>query len=171
MPVAEILGRLALEIYKPPLAKLRNDLRPIPAVLRIPILIIDLDTEVAMNGMLGFLENSSGLYLAETIEALESISAHNAAGTLRNIQQIMANYGVTVERLRGNFAGPQEWEITSFRQTHGEELSRMAEHIGCEAQKLDLCDHAEPVFDLLEAYLEGRRGEFLAALEKYDGPG
>ena len=31
--------------------------------------------------MLEFLENSIGLYITETIEALETISAHNAAGT------------------------------------------------------------------------------------------
>jgi hypothetical protein len=43
----------------------------------------------------------------------------------------------------------------------------MAEHIRCETLKLDL----RPAFDLLEAYLEGRRDEFMAVLEKYDGAG
>jgi hypothetical protein len=171
MSVAEMLGSLALRIYTPHLVELRGDLRPIPAVLRIPILIIDLDTEVMINGMLGFLENSTGLYLAETIEALGTISAHNAASTLRIIQQIMADHGVTVERLRRDFDGAQLYEITSFLEMHGDELSPMAEQIELQARKLNLYDPAEPVFDLLEAYLQGRRDEFMAALEAYVGPG
>jgi hypothetical protein len=171
MSVDEILDSLALRIYAPPVATLRDDLRSIPAVLRIPILIIDLDTEVLINGMLGFLENSTGLYLAETIEALETISAHNAAGTLRTIQQIMADYGVTVERLRRDFDGAQLYEITSFLEMHGDELSPMAEQIEREARKLDLYDPEEPVFDLLNAYLQGRRDEFVPVLERYVGPG
>jgi hypothetical protein len=171
MSVAEMLDSLALRIYTPPLVKLRDDLRSIPAVLRIPILIIDLDTEVLINGMLGFLENSTGLYLVETIEALETISAHNAAGTLRTVQQIMADYGVTVERLRTDFDGAQPYEITSFSEMHGDELSPMADQIALEGRKLNLYDPAEPVFDLLEAYLQERKNEFMTTLETFAGPG
>ena len=65
MSVAEILEGLSVQIYEPPLSNLRDDLRSVPEVLRIPILIIDLDTEVAMQGMLGFLENSTGLCLEQ----------------------------------------------------------------------------------------------------------
>ena len=40
----------------------------------------------------------------------------------------------------------------------------MAEQIECEARKLDIHDPAEPVFDLLKAYLERRRDELIASL-------
>ena len=65
MSVAEILEGLLVQVYQPPLSNLRDDLRSVPEELRIPLLVIDLDTEVAMQGMLGFLENSTGLYLEQ----------------------------------------------------------------------------------------------------------
>lgn len=166
MPVADILDSLAIQICEPPLSKLREDLRSIPEVLRIPILIIDFDTEVQMNGILGFLENSTGLYLTDTIDALETIAAHDAAKTLRAIHRIMSEHGVTVERLRNDFADAQEFQITSFRELHGDELSQMADLIVGEAGELYIYDPAAAqVFDLLLAYLERRRDEFVASLE------
>src|SRR5262249_61545068 len=114
MSADEILNGLAIQIYKPRLLKLREDLRSVPEVFRIPVLIIDFDTEVCMNGILGFLENSTGFYLADTIAAMEVIGAHGTAATLRTIQRIMAEHGVTHERLRGDFARLQEWQITTL---------------------------------------------------------
>jgi len=91
-------------------------------VFRIPVLIIDFDTEVCMSGILGFLENSIGFYLADTIAALEAIGAHDTAATLCTIQRIMEEHGVTHERLRGDLAHMQEWQITTFAECRGEEL-------------------------------------------------
>ena len=84
---------------------------------------------------------------------------------MRAIQQIMRDHGVTVERLRKDFDRAQLYQITNFLQLHGEELSPMAEQIECEARKLDIHAPAEPVFDLLKAYLERRRDELIASLE------
>src|SRR5215510_16286987 len=126
MSADEILDNLAIQIYTPPFLKLHNDLRSLPEPFRVPVLIIKFDSEVCQNGILGFLENSSGFYLADTIAAMEAIGAHDTAATLRTIQRIMAEHGVTHERLRGNFARLQEWQITTFAETHGEELSQMA---------------------------------------------
>lgn len=163
--VRQILERLPVQIYEPPFSHLRDDLRSVPEVLRIPILIIDLDTEVAINGILGFLENFTGQYLVDTIDALETIGAHKAAGTLRAIQRVMSTHGVTFDQLRSDFARAELFQITNFVQLHGEELSPMAEEIEREAKKLDIYDPAEPVYDLLEAYLQSRRDEFIASLE------
>jgi hypothetical protein len=172
MSVADILDSLALQIYEPPLSKLREDLRSIREVLRISILIIDFDTEVHINGILGFLENSTGLYLTDTIEALETIAAHDTAKTLRAIHRIMSEHGVTVERLRSDFANAQEFQITSFNELHGEELSRMADLIVRESRELYVYDRTtEQVFDLLLAYLERRRDEFVALLEACSASG
>jgi hypothetical protein len=101
MSIDAILDNLAIHLYEPPLSKLREDLRSVPEVIRIPVLIIDFDTEVCMNSILGFLENSTGFYLIDTIAAMEVIGAHGTAATLRTIQRIMAEHGVTHERLRG----------------------------------------------------------------------
>jgi len=166
MSVQEIVEHLAIKVFEPPLSTLLDDLRPVPDVLRFPILIIALDTEVAMNGMLGFLENSTGLYLVDTIDALEAISAHKTADTLRTIQRIMSDHGATVERLRTDLNNAQLYQITNFRELHGEELMPMAEQIEREARKLNIYDPTEPVFDLLETYLEARRDELVAALER-----
>ena len=103
--------------------------------------------------------------LVETVDALETLCAHKAAGTLRAIQRTMSDHGVTVARLRKDFDRAQLYQITNFLQLHGEELSPMAEQIECEARKLDIYDPAEPVFDLLKTYLERRRDELIASLE------
>jgi uncharacterized protein DUF4375 len=167
MTAAEILDALYVQIYEPPFSELREDLRSVPDVLRIPILLIDLDTEVTMGGMIGFLENSTGLYFVDTIEALEKICAHRTADILRAVQKIMSDHGVTAELLRAQgFAGLQLYQITSFRETHGPELAQMADLIDREARKLYLYDDAgEAVFDLLRVFLEPRKNELVAALE------
>jgi hypothetical protein len=172
MSTDEILDSLAIQIYEPPLSKLREDLRSVPEVLRIPVLIIDFDTEVCMQGILGFLENSTGFYLADTIAAMEAIGAHDTAATLRAIQGIMAEHGVTHERLRGDFDRMQEWQITTFAESHGEELSQMADLIGQESRKLYIYDRmhdreGEDVFVLLSAYIQQRRDELVALAEAY----
>jgi len=47
---------------------------------------------------------------------------------------------VTHERLRADNARMQEWQITTFAESHGEEPSQMAKAIGREAEKLYLYD-------------------------------
>ena len=164
--ISEILGELAIKIYSPPLSTLRDDLRSIPEELRIPILIIDFDTAVQMNGILGFLENSTGLYLLDTIDVFEAIGASRTANILRTIRRIMSDCGITVEQLREDFANVEEHQITSFSKLHGEKATQMAELIDHEADKLYVYDHSsEAVFDLLEHYLESRRDRFIALVE------
>jgi hypothetical protein len=172
MSVSEIINELAARRYQPPISSLCEDIRAIPEVLRMPILISDFDSEVQMNGMLGFLENRAGRYLVDTIEALNAISAHKTADTLRAIQRIMSEHGVTVERLRSDLANVQEFQVTSFAELHGERLADMAQQIEDEARNLYLYEEAgEPVFDLLEAHLQRRRDELLAALKAHTGRG
>jgi hypothetical protein len=170
MSADEILDDLAIRIYEPPLLELREDLRSVPEVLRVPILIIDFDIEVTMNGILGFLENSTGRYLADTIAALEAIGGNHAAAILRTIRRIMAEHGVTHERLRGDLARLQEFQITTFAEVHGEGLRPMSDAIHEEARKLYLYDsmndrEGERVFDLLEAYIERNKDELVSLVE------
>jgi hypothetical protein len=169
MSADEVLDDLYLQLYLPPFWKLREDLRSVPEVLRIPILIFDFHNEVCVNSILGFLENSTGSYLADTIGALETIGANDTAAILRSMQRIMADHGVTYERLRTDHFHMQEWQITTVRGRHGEELSHVADLIGQEAEKLYIYDNPhnrerESVFDLLSAYIEQHRDELAAAL-------
>jgi hypothetical protein len=125
--------------------------------------IIDFDTEVCMNSILGFLENSTGFYLADTIAAMEAIGARGTAATLRTIQQVMAEHRVTHERLRGDLARMQEWQISTFAECHGEELSQMADLVGRESKKLYIYDRmhdreGEDVFVLLSSIYRATQG-------------
>ena len=84
----------------------------------------------------------------------------------------MAEHGVTHERLRGDLDRMQEWQITTFAECHGEELSQMADLIGQESKKLYIYDRmhdreGEDVFVLLSAYIQQRRDELVALLEDY----
>jgi hypothetical protein len=155
-----------LQIHEPPFSRLRDDLRSVAEALRIPMLLFEFDTELSMNGILGFLENSTGFYLDDTIDALETIGACGNAATLRAIRQIMADHGVTHERLRSNNARLQEWQITTFTEVHGEGLRPVSKAIHEESRKLYLYDReGERVFDLLEAYIERNKDDLVSLVE------
>ncbi|WP_338631889.1 hypothetical protein [Clostridium baratii] len=57
------------EIYNIPID--REDLVKYPQFIQDIIFIIDYDTELSMNGILGFLKNSTNKYLPQTITALK----------------------------------------------------------------------------------------------------
>lgn len=61
------------EIYNIPID--REDLVKYPQFIQDIIFIIDYDTELSMNGILGFLKNSTNKYLPQTITALKNIGA------------------------------------------------------------------------------------------------
>ena len=83
---SDLIEALSICIYEPPLSAVRSRLREVAEALRVPILILDFDTELNMNGMLGFLENSTGLYFTETIEAFEKVGATETVSILRAIE-------------------------------------------------------------------------------------
>jgi hypothetical protein len=72
---AELIEALSIRIFQPPLSSARDRLHDISEALRVPILVLDFDTELSMNGILGFLENSTGGLFPETIDAFEKIGA------------------------------------------------------------------------------------------------
>jgi hypothetical protein len=162
----ELLYWFSIAIYEPPISNLRDQMRSLPPALRIPMLILDFDTELSMQGILGFLENSTGLYLAETIDALDAIGAHGDATTLGRISAIMVEHGVTVEQLRANVGRGELYEITTFRKTHGNDLIPMADRITKEAKRLSLYTDAESVRDMLEPFIERHKDHLLAAIQR-----
>jgi hypothetical protein len=169
-PTIDVISELSVLIYQKPLVHLREHINSVPEVFRVLMLIIDFDTEITMNGILCFLENYTGRYLNETIDAFLLIGATETANTLSVIRSIMKKYDITWEKLRGDFADSQEYEITSFRKLHEENAQRMAKEVLVIDNSLYIYhQNAEPVFDLLEKYIDRNRErllQFIKQLEK-----
>jgi hypothetical protein len=161
----DILDDLATHINEPPLNVLRHAIRELPDAIRIPILIIDFDIELNMNGILGFLENSTGRFLAETIAAFEAIGATRTAATLRRIDAIMLEHGVTTADLHADLSRLSLFQVTTFVASHGESASAMADVIGRESENLYLySENREPIVMLLESYVDRHRESMIEAL-------
>ncbi len=168
---SKLISELSIRIYEPPLSAVRKHLREVAEALRVPILVLDFDTELNMNGMLGFLENSTGLYFAETIEAFDKIGASETVSILHAIEKTLERHGVTPSAFRSDFAGTQQYQITTFRELHGD-LGTMPSEVEEDAERLYVNAKAgsgEPVWSLLEAFVEKNRAGFLVEIERVAG--
>ncbi|MEC0208763.1 DUF4375 domain-containing protein [Paenibacillus ehimensis] len=89
----EIMDHVGIKRYSEENIQLKDEevFYKLPALLRDIVLLIDFDTELNMNGILGFLENSTGKYFNETIEVLERIGAAHDANALKDIKRILKN--------------------------------------------------------------------------------
>jgi len=152
-PVA-LLEDLFVRLYSEPLLSRWADRGRLPEVARTVALLIDLDTELHMNGLSALVENSIGGYLPEIISALDTVGAGKDAQALRNMQDIMAKHQITHAMMRGDFEGKQAYEITNFHDLHGD---------GASAMLGELDSAVEP-----QLYLYRRDGEHpIALLETY----
>lgn len=131
MNADEVIQSIGVEIYRAPLSKTREevDYPNLANPLHLAILLIDFDTEIEMNGILGFLENPTGSYLKQTIEALNLIGALKSAALLESIQSCTIKYGISWEGLRNDFEGSTEYQVTSFRETHGESSDEWSDEV------------------------------------------
>ena len=168
LPPRELIETLSTRIYEPPLAEARERILAVPSAFRVVVLILDFDTEVNMQGMLGFLENSTGLYLAETIEAFERIGARATTDILRNVKAILETHGVSPSQLRADFDGTTPYQITTFNDMHGD-LGSLPEEVEREAERLYV--YAEPgcgenVWALLDAFVDANRESVLAEIAR-----
>lgn len=168
-----IIQKLAVEIYRSPLSKTRSeiDYPNLANPLHLAILLIDFDGEIEMNGILGFLENSTGRYLKQTIEALNLIGAPKSAALLDSVQSCLTKFGVTWESLRSDSAGIVEYQITSFRETHGESSDEWSEevlrlsgnfclfnaHYALEDSYGSFCQYLDCMLDDLQTEIEKRK--------------
>lgn len=132
--------------------------------LHVALLFSDFDTELCMNGMLGFLENSSGAFLDQTIDALKVIGARQNAVVLGLIREAMHRHGVSSQVLRSNIEGSSEFQIASFSQLHPGRDAFAAEVIQLASALYLYDEEQESPYALLEAYLESRADEWLVQL-------
>ena len=162
----ELIETLSTRIYEPPLSKARERIFAVPSALRAIILVLDFDTEVNMQGMLGFLENSTGLYLAETIEAFQRIGAKATANIVQSIHGILETHGVSTSQLRFDFDGTSLYGITSFNKLHGD-LGSLPEEVEREAERLYVYaapGFGEDIWALLDAFVDANRDSVVAEI-------
>jgi hypothetical protein len=159
----EILQELGRRIYRPPLSPLRDRLREMPAAFRVPMLVIDFDTEVHMQGIYGFLENSTGRYLDETIDALEAIGAQETPATMKRIRAILAPHLDPAKRAVGNT------HIAALWAEGGEVIG---DAIEAQARRLYVYlppQEREDIFAMLELFIEKNRAALLRVIRDCSG--
>jgi hypothetical protein len=155
----DFLVELSTRVYQPPLSVLLEGPLELPVALRVPMLVIKFNTELHMSGIHGFLENNTGYYLSETVEALETIGAHATARTMGNIRAILVRHGVDL--------GDRE-SIQKFHWDHWEKSGLLRAEIEAEADNLT-CAHPracepEDVFNMLQRYVDANRDGLLLAI-------
>jgi hypothetical protein len=155
----DFLVELSTRIYEPPLSLLLDGLPGLPAALRVPALVIKFNTELHMSGIHGFLENNTGYYLSETIEALETIGAYATARTMGSIRAILVRHGVELS---------DRESIQKFHWDQWEESDLLRAEIGAEANNLTYADPRayapEDVFGMLQRYVDANRDRLLLAI-------
>jgi hypothetical protein len=163
-----IIQEIGCRLYEPPLSavRVRDDFPSLASPLDIAILLIDCDTEIAMNGLLGFLENLTGAHLDATVRALALIGAERTARQFADIQEIMRRHCVSWDGLRSDFKGSKEFEISSFSALHGREaFTREVSEIS--AVSLFQSGSVEDVYRLLCDYLDANLDQLNAEIQKY----
>lgn len=136
----------------------------LPEVIRDIILIINLDTELQMQGILSFLENSTGLYLNDTIETLQRIHAEEDYIIMKKIRALLKTNGVSTVELRDNVNSQEVFSISSFSNRHGSTYDAFADKV-CEiADMLYLNSKDRNIFVNLIEYVDKRKSEILAEL-------
>ena len=162
----ELLNRIGNPYEEPILAVREHPSWPnLSNPLHVALLLIDFDTELNMNGILGFLENSTGAYLNQTVDACRLVGAEKTATTLSEIRDAMQRHSVSHHELRADFDGTAEFQITSFSKLHPgrEDFADAVDQI---ANSLYLYDQSrESPFSLLRAYLEKHSDELLSQLD------
>ncbi|KZE73326.1 hypothetical protein AV654_32690 [Paenibacillus elgii] len=159
----EIMDHVASNRYRQENIQLKDEevFFKLPALLRDIVLLIDFDTELNMNGILGFLENSTGKYLNETIEALERIGAVCDADAMKAIKRILENYNLSTGKLHRDLQDLEPYEINHFRQVHAIADDEFFEEIQHAADKLSTYSQEENIFDHLLTYIEANKRSFV----------
>lgn len=144
------VDQFAIHLYEEPLASLWADRRSLPETVRTVALVIDYDTEVAINGLTGLLENSIGEYIPEIIDALVAVGAERTALTLRESLQILESVGLSPRDLRERLNTIDEWTVTTFERTHGQAVSEALTDV---RRAHSLAEETERPREMLEAYV------------------
>ncbi|WP_426451963.1 DMP19 family protein [Paenibacillus sp. S-38] len=161
LPSIAIIDHIGMNIYKSNYTKLRDKeiFIQLPVVLQDIILILDFDIELQMNGIIGFLENSTGTYFEETIQALFRISATKDFEIMKDIKSLLISNGINTLRLRENLIHLSQYQVTNSRNIHGKELSELLSEVASLADHLYLYRDNDNIFDHLFSYFEKNKAK------------
>jgi hypothetical protein len=157
----DIVSEICMNLYSDRGIQARTYFEQLPMWLQDIILIIDFDTELNMNGIIGFLENSTGQYLDETIDSLKRIGAVQDYLTLHNIKLILMSSGIDPRILRANLNNQSEYTISSSQMIHGLDFDEVLD----EAENLYL-NQDRNIFENLFEYVEMNRSLFIREMEE-----
>ncbi|QYR19646.1 DMP19 family protein [Paenibacillus sp. sptzw28] len=169
VPASEIVEHICEGIYQEDFYLVRDKevLSKIPILIRDCVLLIDFDTELNMNGIFGYLENSTGKFIDETIEVLERIGAVRDAKALNKIKKSLSNFGLKTHDLNTNLHNLKEYQINNFIQTHGITDSELLDRIQQEAENLYINNQEENIFNNLIDYIEANKQNLIDELKEY----
>lgn len=155
----EIVEHICVGIYEAETYLIRDKdiLKIIPQLIRDCVLLIDFDTEMNMNGIMGFLENSTGQFIEETVEVLERIGAVSDATALHNIKKSLDECGLKASILHANVQNLNEYQVSNFHLTHRNMDNELLNRIEQEAEHLYIYNQEQNIFDYLYDYIEANR--------------
>lgn len=165
----ELINYVYSNLYNDENNDLRNEavFPKLPRLLLDIILLIEFDTELNMNGVVGFLENSSGKYIKETIEVLERINADKDADALKTIKKILKNSSLNTRLLNDDLQCLNQYEISNFMQLHRITDIEIIDQIEKASENFYLYQEEENVFDKLINYIETNKQELIQELNTY----
>ncbi|GLX69352.1 DMP19 family protein [Paenibacillus glycanilyticus] len=151
-----IIEHIASNMYERDYTKLREKevFIQLPIVLQDILLILDFDIELQMNGIIGFIENSTGNYFEETIQTLFRIGATDDFEIINNIKRLLISNGITPIRLRENVNESSLYQVTYSSDIHGDDLAEVLNEISSQADYLYLYRDNDNIFDNLFHYLD-----------------
>lgn len=142
----DLVEHMGSVIYGEEASSIRDMINEVPESLRTIILLIDFDTELSMNGVFGFLENSTGKYLNETITALKLIKAEKDSSIMEEIKELIE--GINFNRQ----IKLEPYQVTTFEERH-DINERLLERIEELADGLYIYSIDRDIFDYLIGYL------------------
>lgn len=139
MDASKLLDDLSVRIYEPPLSDYRDDERicDTTSPLSVVMLLIDYETECSMNGIIGFLGNSAGSRLTETIIAVRKIGCVDHAKVLEQVRETAHAAGMTHDAIQDDRTDLQEFAVTSFAELHGDKWDDACDTIGTLHENVD----------------------------------
>ncbi|MFT9367350.1 DMP19 family protein [Paenibacillus polymyxa] len=143
---ADLVEHIGSVIYGEEAGSIRDMIYEVPESVRTIILLIDFDTELTMNGILGFLENSTGKYLNETISALKLIKAEKDLSILEEIKELIEDINFNRQ------IKIEPYQVTTFEERH-DLNERILERIKELADGLYVYSIDRDIFDYLTGYL------------------
>lgn len=150
----EICGKLSLELWD----RERTEWIDYPDFIKTAVFLIAFDTELTMEGIFTFLENSIGHYAPEIIKAFETIGDFKDAEVLAEICRL-----APPDIMRGEFlsGGYSEYDIAVFGDDHelNPEVADKIESLESQLYLNSGYDMWKMLFDYLDREISGLQEE------------